>query len=61
MKVCKTLHGYSTDKRKRRNQHRNMAKHLLTSGSFLSAKTRIGSTLWFVAKWHLDNARYLGR
>lgn len=45
-------YGYSADKRKRRNQHRQSAKELKQHG---------GGTCANVAKWHLMQARYLGR
>lgn len=44
--------GYSPDKRKRRRQHRKNARHLSEFG---------GGTMRAVAKWHLAQARYVGR
>ena len=52
---------YSTDKRKRRNQHRKAARHLLTHGGFFNGFSAPGSTFWHVAQWHLSMARHLGR
>jgi len=52
---------YSSDKRKRRNQHRQNARHLLTNGGFFNGFSAPGSTFWQVAQWHLAQARYLGR
>lgn len=53
--------SYSTDKRKRRNQHRTAAKSLLGSGGFFNGFSARGSTMHSVAGWHLAQARYLGR
>lgn len=53
--------GYSNDKRKRRNQHRTNAKKLLKSGGFFNNYSAVGSSFWYVAQWHLSQARYLGR
>jgi hypothetical protein len=52
---------YSIDKRKRRNQHRTMAKSLISSGGFFNGLSAKGSTFGSVAWWHLQQARYLGR
>ena len=48
MRIRKDLteYGYSTDKRKRRRQHRDNAKR---------------ATELNYMQWHLYNARYLGR
>lgn len=51
--------GYSTDKRKRRREHRNNARHLLKSGGFFNGFSSPGSQFWEVAQWHLQQARYL--
>ncbi len=53
--------SYSTDKRKRRNQHRTAAKRLLKGGGFFNGYSARGSTFWYVAQWHLSQARYVGR
>ena len=53
--------GYSNDKRKRRNQHRQNAKTLLSNGGVFNVFSARGSTFWHVAQWHLNNAKYLGR
>lgn len=44
--------GYHADKRKRRRQHRQMARKLSSYG---------GSTMWAVAMWHREQARWVGR
>jgi hypothetical protein len=46
------LGWYDLDKRRRRRQHRRAAKQLRELG---------GGTCESVARWHLANARYLGR
>lgn len=51
--------NYSTDKRKRKNQHRTAARQLLTQGGLFNSMSAVGSTFWEVAQWHLNNARYL--
>jgi len=51
--------GFSTDKRKRRNQHRQAAKNLLSNGGFLNCYSARGSTFANVAAWHLSQARAL--
>jgi hypothetical protein len=53
--------GYSTDKRKRRHQHRTNVRELLGSGGLFSNYSAIGSSFWYMAQWHLSQARYLGR
>lgn len=54
--------SYSSDKRKRRRQHRHAAKALVGAGTFMNpGRAPVGSTLWTVAQWHLANARWLGR
>ena len=60
-KLPEYLKGYSLDKRKRRNQHRRNARHILQSGGFFDNFASHGSTLWCIAQWHLNQARYLGR
>lgn len=49
--------GYSSDKRKRRNQHRTAARKLLNSGGFFNGFSTRGSTFHSIAAWHLANAR----
>ena len=44
--------GYSLDKRKRRNQHREAARQLSKQGGSIAAS---------VVPWHLFQARYIGR
>lgn len=51
--------GFSADKRKRRNQHRRMAKKMLHKGGFFNCYSARGSTLGEVASWHLNQARML--
>lgn len=51
--------GFSTDKRKRRNEHRAAAKKLLKSGGFFNCYSARGSTFGQVASWHLGQARLL--
>lgn len=53
-------YGFSSDKRKRRNQHRNAAKNLLSEGGFFNGFSARGSTFGQISIWHLYNARYLG-
>lgn len=53
--------SYSSDKRKRRRQHRIAAKNLLGQGGFFNAQSARGSTLNTVAGWHLAQARWVGR
>lgn len=49
--------GYSKDKRKRRRQHRQNAKHLLNEGGFFNGYSARGSTFGEAARWHLAQAR----
>lgn len=51
--------SFSSDKRKRRRQHRVAAREMLAGGSLLNATSRPGSTLHSVAMWHLSQARSL--
>lgn len=51
--------GYSADRRKRRRQHRKNAKRLLENGGLLNGFSAVGSSFWYVAQWHLQQARYL--
>jgi len=51
--------GFSTDKRKRRNQHRRAAAKLLRSGGFFNCYSARGSTFVAVVAWHLSQARVL--
>lgn len=53
--------GFSTDKRRRRRQHRQAARALINGGTFLNGRAPVGSTPWHVAQWHLQMARYVGR
>lgn len=53
--------GYSTDKRRRRRQHRQAARELINGGTFLNARAPRGSTPNSVARWHLFQARYFKR
>lgn len=54
-----TLMGFSSDKRKRRRQHRTAARNLLKSGGFFNGFSARGSTFYAVAMWHLNQARCL--
>lgn len=49
--------GFSTDRRKRRHQHRVCARKLLDSGIILHTRAPDGSTAYAVAQWHLYQAR----
>lgn len=52
--------GFSTDKRKRRRQHRTAARYLLKNGGFFNGYSdRRGSMFNEVAMWHLEQARAL--
>lgn len=51
--------GFSADKRKRRRQHRQAAKNLLTNGGFFNGLSGPDSTFWQVAQWHKAQARAL--
>lgn len=51
--------GFSSDKRKRRRQHRNAAKNLLANGGVFNGLSAPGSTFWQVAQWHKSQARAL--
>jgi hypothetical protein len=53
--------GYSTDERKWWHQHRTSARKLLGSGGLFNNYSAVGSSFWYVAQWHLSQARYLGR
>jgi hypothetical protein len=52
---------FSTDKRKRRRQHRRAAKRLIENGTLLNARATSGTVPYSVAWWHLQQARYLER
>jgi len=51
--------GFSSDKRKRRRQHRRQADNLLKSGGFFNGLSSPGSTLFSIARWHKQQARSL--
>lgn len=51
--------GFSSDKRKRRNEHRTAARKLLKSGGFFNGYSARGSTFGEVAAWHLSQAKLL--
>lgn len=51
--------GYSPDRRKRRGQHRRMARELLGGGTLLNPTAPKGSVPYAVAQWHLAQARLL--
>lgn len=51
--------GYSSDKRKRRRQHRTAAQILQKSGGFFNGFSRPGSTFWEMMQWHKNQARSL--
>lgn len=51
--------GFSSDKRKRRRQHRNAAKNLLGSGGIFNGFSAPGSGFWEIAQWHKGQARAL--
>ena len=51
--------GFSTDKRKRKNQHRTASRNLLRNGGFFNCYSARGSTFGDVAAWHLSQARAL--
>ena len=49
-------HGYSADKRKRRNQHREAAKSLIKQNiGVFGVSESINAVAW----WHLQQAKYL--
>lgn len=54
-------YGFSPDKRKRRRQHRRMARSLLGSGGVFNNCSARGSTFYEVSRWHLWCARVWGR
>jgi hypothetical protein len=45
------------DRRRTRRAHRQTAQALIRGGTFLNAKSPIGSIPWSVARWHLAQAR----
>lgn len=45
------------EKFRKRRGHRQAARHLLTNGGFFNNYSAPGSTFWYVAKWHLMQAR----
>jgi len=49
--------GFSTDKRKRRKQHRRAARNMLSAGGFFNGCGARGTVFHAMAKWHLDQAR----
>lgn len=51
--------GYSSDRRKRKRQHRKAARALLRSGGFFNGLSAPGSSFHAVAQWHLAQARAL--
>lgn len=51
--------GYSADKRKRKNQHRELAKQLLGENGFFAQGKQRGTTMNALAHWHLAQARLL--
>ncbi len=51
--------GYSTDKRRRRRQHRICARNLMNAGTLLNGKAPRTSIPSEVASWHLLQARFL--
>lgn len=51
--------GYSSDRRKRKRQHRIAARALLRDGGFFNGCSAPGSTFHTVAQWHLAQARAL--
>lgn len=51
--------GYSSDRRKRKRQHRIAARALLRDGGFFNGHSAPGSTSHTVAQWHLAQARAL--
>jgi hypothetical protein len=55
------VNQFSTDKRKRRRQHRQAARRLIANGTLFNARALPGSSPSVVAWWHLQQARYLGR
>lgn len=52
-------HGFSSDIRKRRRQHRRAARNLLKQGGVFNSYSARGSTFGQVAAWHLEQARAL--
>lgn len=53
--------GYSSDKRKRKNQHREMARQLLGEQGFFARGADRGTTMNSIAVWHLTQARMLAQ
>lgn len=53
--------GFSADKRKRRREHRQAARALIHGGTLFNARAPIGSIPWEVSRWHLWQARHVGR
>ena len=51
--------GYSSDKRKRRREHRAASKRLLEEGGIFNGFCAVGSSFWCIAQWHSFNARRL--
>lgn len=49
------------DKRKQRRMHRKTARGLINGGTLFHNRAPVGSTPWVVAKWHRNQARYVGR
>lgn len=53
--------GFSTSDRKRKRQHRQQARQLLTSGGFFNGNSMRGTSFHEVAMWHLAQARLLAQ
>ena len=58
-KECAVKLGYSSDRRKRRRQHRLAAKNLLRNGGFFNYHSARGTTFYEVVMWHLFQSRYI--
>lgn len=58
-KTVAAAHGFSSDIRKRRWQHRRAARNLLKQGGFFNSRSARGTTFGQVAAWHLEQARAL--
>lgn len=53
-----TKYGFSTDKRKRRKEHRRTAREIIGHNVGVFGPS---SSFAAIAVWHLYNARYFGR
>ena len=51
--------GFSADRRRRKRQHRRAARALMQGGTLLNPRAGRGTIPGDVARWHLEQARYL--